>query len=192
MRRVRCISLGQMEREPAFDAAGFPQAGPWEDIEFPAINDDSAYAIELDRDVIEPVLRAGDMLIVSPSSRLQMTSTHSRSRHPMNRCIRCHFTKTLPDIIVGCELVVSPVGNPKAHFNFKRGTSVAVSRAPAAVWDRALLLLLPQPFQFAPVAGSVMGGFRRTRLPFLLHPQWRNFQPVVPTRTRRYGVSADR
>ena len=71
VRRVRCISLGQMEREPAFDAAGFPQAGPWEDIEFPAINDDSAYAIELDRDVIEPVLRAGDMLIVSPRSSVR-------------------------------------------------------------------------------------------------------------------------
>ena len=26
--------------------------GPWEDIEFPSINDDSAYAIELDRDVV--------------------------------------------------------------------------------------------------------------------------------------------
>jgi phage repressor protein C with HTH and peptisase S24 domain len=70
-RRVRCLSLGQMEREPAFDAAGFPQAGPWEDIEFPSINDDSAYAIELDRDVILPVLRAGDMLIVSPRSSVR-------------------------------------------------------------------------------------------------------------------------
>ena len=70
-RRVRCLSLGQMEREQAFDPAGFPQAGPWEDIEFPSINDDSAYAIELDRDVMPPVLRAGDMLIISPSSSVR-------------------------------------------------------------------------------------------------------------------------
>ncbi len=70
-RRVRCLSLGQMEREQAFDAAGFPQAGSWEDIEFPAIGDESAYAIELDRDLIPPVLRAGDMLIVSPRSSVR-------------------------------------------------------------------------------------------------------------------------
>jgi phage repressor protein C with HTH and peptisase S24 domain len=71
-RRIRCLSLGQMEREPAaFDAAGFPQAGPWEDIEFPAISDDSAYAVELDRDVLPPVLRDGDLLIVSPKSSVR-------------------------------------------------------------------------------------------------------------------------
>lgn len=71
-RRIRCLSLSQMEREAgAFDAAGFPQPGPWEDIEFPGISDDSAYAIELDRDVIPPVLRAGDMLIVSPKSSVR-------------------------------------------------------------------------------------------------------------------------
>jgi phage repressor protein C with HTH and peptisase S24 domain len=71
VRRLRCLSLSQMEREQAIDAAGFPQAGPWEDIEFPAIGDDSAYAIELDRDVTPPVLRAGDMLIVSPRSSVR-------------------------------------------------------------------------------------------------------------------------
>jgi phage repressor protein C with HTH and peptisase S24 domain len=71
VRRIRCLSLSQMEREQAFDPAGFPQAGPWEDIEFPAIGDDSAYAIELDRDAIPPILRAGDMLIVSPRSSVR-------------------------------------------------------------------------------------------------------------------------
>ena len=71
MRRLRCLSLGQMEREQAIDAAGFPQAGPWEDVEFPSIGDDSAYAVELDRDLLAPILRAGDMLIVSPRSSVR-------------------------------------------------------------------------------------------------------------------------
>src|SRR5688572_18599787 len=31
-------------------------------------------------------------------------------------------TKTRPAATVGCEEEVSPVGNPKAHFNFKFGT----------------------------------------------------------------------
>lgn len=68
LRRIRCIRFGQIEREAAFDSAGFPQAGPWEDIDFPGISDDAAYAVELDRDVLPPVLRAGDTLIVSPKS----------------------------------------------------------------------------------------------------------------------------
>ena len=70
-RRLRCLNLSQLEREQAVDAAGFPQAGPWEDIEFPGIGDDTAYAIELDRDLISPLLRAGDMLIVSPRSSVR-------------------------------------------------------------------------------------------------------------------------
>ena len=70
-RRVRCLSFSQLEREQAFDAAGFPQAGPWEDIDFPGIGDEGAYAIELDRDIAPPVLRAGDMLIVSPRSSVR-------------------------------------------------------------------------------------------------------------------------
>lgn len=71
VRRMRCLSLSQVETEQAFDAAGFPQAGPWEDIEFPAINDESAYAIELDRDVMPSILRAGDMLVISPKSSVR-------------------------------------------------------------------------------------------------------------------------
>ena len=70
-RRIRCLSFSQLEREQAFDASGFPQAGPWEDIEFPGIGDEGAYAVELDHDVAPPVLRAGDMLIVSPRSSVR-------------------------------------------------------------------------------------------------------------------------
>src|SRR3954462_8728865 len=68
-------------------------------------------------------------------------------------------TKTLPETIVGCELVVSPVGKPKAHFSLSFGTSAAVRRAWAAGWNRVLLLSLPQPFQLALAAGSVMAAF---------------------------------
>lgn len=70
-RRIKCLSFTQMQREQAFDSAGFPQGGVWEDIEFPAITDDSAYAVELDRDIHPPVLRAGDMLIVSPKGSVR-------------------------------------------------------------------------------------------------------------------------
>src|SRR6476619_655880 len=68
--------------------------------------------------------------------------------------------KTRPATTVGCEFELSPVGKPKAHFSFNFGTSVAVSRAAAAVWKRVLPLSLPQPFHPAPAAGSVIAGLR--------------------------------
>src|SRR5262245_27838009 len=65
---------------------------------------------------------------------------------------------TRPATTVGCAFDDSPVGKPNAHFSFNRGTSAAVRSAEAAGWKRVLPLSLPQPFQPAPAAGSVMGG----------------------------------
>lgn len=72
-RRVRCVRLSQAERgEEAFDASGFPKAaGPWEDIELPAFGEGGLYAIEIDRDVAAPVLRSGDVVVVSPESSVR-------------------------------------------------------------------------------------------------------------------------
>lgn len=67
-RRMKCLRLTQVEREQAFDASGFPQGSAWEDIDFPAVTDDAAYAIELDRDIAAPTIRAGDVVVVSPKS----------------------------------------------------------------------------------------------------------------------------
>src|SRR6186713_555946 len=68
-------------------------------------------------------------------------------------------TNTRPETIVGCELVVSPFGNPNAHFSFSFGTSAAVRRAAEAGWNRELLLSFPQPFQPALAVGFVIAGF---------------------------------
>ena len=71
-RRMRCVRLTQAEREDGtFDSAGFPrQGGPWEDIELPA-SEGGLYAIEVDRDVAPPVLRSGDVIVVSPESSVR-------------------------------------------------------------------------------------------------------------------------
>src|SRR5678816_2247539 len=66
--------------------------------------------------------------------------------------------KTRPETTVGCEFEDSPVGKPKAHFNFSLGTLAAVRRAAAAGWNRVLLPSLPQPFHPADAAGSVIAG----------------------------------
>ena len=74
-RRVRCVRLSQAERggDDPFDASGFPQAGgtSWEDIELPAFAEGGLYAIEIDRDVAPPVLRSGDVIVVSPESSVR-------------------------------------------------------------------------------------------------------------------------
>jgi phage repressor protein C with HTH and peptisase S24 domain len=69
--RLRCTGLGEVERGACLDAAGFPLAGGWEEIDYPAIDDEHAYAIELDRDVAPPFYRSGDIVVVSPGSSIR-------------------------------------------------------------------------------------------------------------------------
>lgn len=72
LHRVRCLPLGLAESEAgAFDASGFPAGQTWEEIELAALADDAAYAIELDRDVAPPLLRAGDVVVVAPHSSVR-------------------------------------------------------------------------------------------------------------------------
>ena len=51
-----------------FDDAGFPVGGSWEEIDFPGVDDENAYALEISGDSMEPVYRDGDILIVSPNA----------------------------------------------------------------------------------------------------------------------------
>jgi phage repressor protein C with HTH and peptisase S24 domain len=51
-----------------FDDGGFPVGGGWDQIRFPRVDDDNAYALEVAGDNMEPLYREGDILIVSPNS----------------------------------------------------------------------------------------------------------------------------
>jgi phage repressor protein C with HTH and peptisase S24 domain len=51
-----------------FDDGGFPVGGGWDQIRFPRLDDDNAYALEVAGDSMEPLYREGDILIVSPNS----------------------------------------------------------------------------------------------------------------------------
>ena len=51
-----------------FDDGGFPIGGGWDQIRFPRVDDDNAYALEVTGDSMEPLYREGDILIVSPNS----------------------------------------------------------------------------------------------------------------------------
>ena len=66
--RIPLIGLVQAGGGGYFDDAGFPVGGGWEEIGFPGVKDDNAYAVEITGDSMEPVYRDGDIIIVSPNS----------------------------------------------------------------------------------------------------------------------------
>ena len=51
-----------------FDDGGFPAGKGWDEIAFPAVADDHAYALEISGDSMTPVYRDGDVIIGSPAA----------------------------------------------------------------------------------------------------------------------------
>jgi phage repressor protein C with HTH and peptisase S24 domain len=69
--RLRCVAMDQAEREALFDAAGFPVGNDWDEIDFPSLDDEHAYALEVRGDVLSPTYRDGDLLVVSPVANVR-------------------------------------------------------------------------------------------------------------------------
>lgn len=70
-RPIPLIGLTQAGAGGFFDDGGFPVGGGWDQIRFPRIDDDNAYALEVAGDSMEPLYRNGDVLIVSPNTGLR-------------------------------------------------------------------------------------------------------------------------
>jgi phage repressor protein C with HTH and peptisase S24 domain len=51
-----------------FDDGGFPAGKGWDEIDFPAVSDEHAYALEISGNSMEPAYRDGDVIIVAPSA----------------------------------------------------------------------------------------------------------------------------
>ena len=51
-----------------FDDGGFPVGKGWDEIAFPAVTDEHAYALEISGESMQPAYRDGDVIIVSPSA----------------------------------------------------------------------------------------------------------------------------
>jgi len=71
MRLVPLIGMAQAGEDGYFDDAGFPAGSGWEEIAFPELADEHAYALEIIGDSMLPVYRDGDRIIVSPSGNLR-------------------------------------------------------------------------------------------------------------------------
>ena len=53
-----------------FDDGGYPAGHGWDEIAFPALADDAAYALKVSGDSMLPLYRDGDVIIVSPAAQI--------------------------------------------------------------------------------------------------------------------------
>jgi len=54
-----------------FDDGGFPVGRGWDEIAFPAVNDEHAYALEISGESMMPAYRDGDVIVVSPAAPIR-------------------------------------------------------------------------------------------------------------------------
>jgi phage repressor protein C with HTH and peptisase S24 domain len=69
--RIPLIGLAQAGTGGYFDDAGFPVGNGWDQIPYPAIADEHAYALEISGESMQPAYRDGTVIIVSPSSAIR-------------------------------------------------------------------------------------------------------------------------
>jgi phage repressor protein C with HTH and peptisase S24 domain len=67
-RHLPLIGVAQASGDGYFDEGGLPTGSGWDEIAMPEIADPHAYALEIAGDAMEPVLRDGDTIIVSPAA----------------------------------------------------------------------------------------------------------------------------
>jgi phage repressor protein C with HTH and peptisase S24 domain len=70
-RPVPVIGFAEAGSGGYFDDAGFPVGSGWDEIVFPDVEDEHAYALEVSGSSMEPLYRKGDILIVSPAARVR-------------------------------------------------------------------------------------------------------------------------
>jgi len=68
LRLVPLVGMAQAGSRGFFDDAGFPVGAGWDEIPFPELGDEHAYALEVAGDSMQPVYRDGDRIVVSPAA----------------------------------------------------------------------------------------------------------------------------
>jgi len=70
-RAVPLLGFAEAGAGGYFDDGGFPAGEGWDEIAFPAVTDDHAYALEVSGQSMEPAYRDGDVILVSPSAPIR-------------------------------------------------------------------------------------------------------------------------
>jgi phage repressor protein C with HTH and peptisase S24 domain len=70
-RAVPLLGFAEAGAGGYFDDGGFPAGEGWDEIPFPAVADEHAYALEVSGQSMEPAYRDGDVILVSPSAPIR-------------------------------------------------------------------------------------------------------------------------
>jgi len=70
-RAVPLLGFAEAGAGGYFDDGGFPVGGGWDEIAFPAVSDEHAYALEVSGHSMEPAYRDGDVILVSPAAPIR-------------------------------------------------------------------------------------------------------------------------
>lgn len=68
-RRIPVIPIAEAARSGFFDETGLPLGNRWDEVDYPDITDPDAFALEIDGDEMAPVMRDGDVVVVSPAAK---------------------------------------------------------------------------------------------------------------------------
>lgn len=71
IRTIPLIGFAQAGSGGFFDDGGFPVGTGWEEVAFPGVTDEKAYALEISGDSMLPLYRDGDTIIVSPTATVR-------------------------------------------------------------------------------------------------------------------------
>lgn len=70
-RKIPLIGFAQAGSGGFFDDGGFPAGTGWDEVAFPGVADEKAYALEIQGDSMLPLYRDGDVIIVSPAATVR-------------------------------------------------------------------------------------------------------------------------
>jgi phage repressor protein C with HTH and peptisase S24 domain len=71
MQSVPLIGFAEAGAGGYFDDGGFPVGKGWDEIAFPSVDDEHAYALEISGDSMQPAYRDGDVIVVSPAAPIR-------------------------------------------------------------------------------------------------------------------------
>ena len=69
--RIPLMGFGQAAAQGCFDDAGHPTGSGWDELAFPEVGDNHAYALEIAGGDLAPVYRDGDTIVVSPAANVR-------------------------------------------------------------------------------------------------------------------------
>jgi phage repressor protein C with HTH and peptisase S24 domain len=70
-RAVPLLGFAEAGSGGYFDDGGFPVGEGWDEIAFPAVTDEHAYALEISGQSMQPAYRDGDVILVSPAAPIR-------------------------------------------------------------------------------------------------------------------------